>query len=99
MEAQSQNKKLEQVFEETAKTGTGSLGIGFRDMNSGETLFYNGDKVFPLASVYKIFILFELFRRQKLGAFSFSDRHTLPEKEKSIGSGILELIGEGASFP
>ena len=91
-------KKLQELFERTAQKGTGLLGIGFKDMNTGEEVYYNGDKVFPLASVYKIFVLCELFRMQKEGTFSFADRHTLLESEKSIGSGILELIGEGAVF-
>ena len=91
-------KKLESLFAETAKTGTGLLGIGFKDLQTGEELYYNGDSVFPLASVYKIFVLCELFRMEKAGTFSFADRHTLLESEKSIGSGILELIGEGAVF-
>ncbi|MBR5537154.1 MAG: serine hydrolase [Clostridia bacterium] len=89
-------EKLNQLFEETARKGTGLLGIGFKDLTTGEELYYNGDKVFPLASVYKIFVLCELFRRQKEGTFSFAERHTLLESEKRIGSGILELIGEGA---
>lgn len=91
-------EKLNQLFEKTAQKGTGLLGIGFKDMTSGEEVYYNGDKVFPLASVYKIFVLCELFRQQKAGTFSFDDRHTLLESEKSIGSGVLELIGEGAVF-
>ena len=91
-------RKLQELFERTAQKGTGLLGIGFKDMNTGEEVYYNGDKVFPLASVYKIFVLCELFRMQKEGTFSFADRHTLLESEKSIGSGILELIGEGAVF-
>jgi beta-lactamase class A len=86
--------QLKTLFEETAKTVTGPLGIGFKDLNSGETLFYNGDMVFPMASVYKIFVLCELFRKQKEGSFSFADRHTLLESDKRIGSGILELIGD-----
>lgn len=88
--------QLKTLFEETAKTVTGPLGIGFKDLNSGEELYYNGNMVFPMASVYKIFVLCELFRKHKEGTFSFADRHTLLESEKRIGSGILELIGEGA---
>ncbi len=91
-------EKLQKLFEETAKKGTGLLGIGFKDMTTGEEVYYNGDSIFPLASVYKIFVLCELFRMEKEGTFSFSDRHTLLESEKSIGSGILEMIGEGAVF-
>lgn len=88
--------QLKALFEEAAKTVTGPLCVGFKDLNSGEEMYCNGDKVFPTASVYKTFVLCELFRRQKEGTFSFADTHTLLESDKSIGSGILELIGEGA---
>lgn len=89
-------KQLEALFEETAKTVTGPLGIGFYDLETGAEVYYNGNMVFPMASVFKIFVLCELFRKQKAGTFSFADRHTLLESDKRIGSGILELIGEGA---
>lgn len=88
--------QLKTLFENAAKTVTGPLCIGFKDLNSGEEVYSNGDRVFPTASVYKTFVLCELFRRQKEGTFSFADKHTLLESDKSIGSGILEIIGEGA---
>ena len=89
-------EQLKALFEQAAKTVTGPLGVGFKDLNSGEAVYYNADKVFPTASVYKTFVLCELFRRQKAGTFSFEDKHTLLESDKSIGSGILELFQEGA---
>lgn len=91
-------KKLERLFSETAQKGTGLLGIGFKDLSTGDEVYFKGNTAFPMASVYKTFVLCELFRRQKEGTFSFEERHTLLESEKSIGSGILELIGEGAVF-
>lgn len=91
-------ERLNTLFAEAAKRGTGPLCVGFKDLNSGAEAYYNGDRVFPTASVYKTFVLCELFRRKKEGTFSFSDTHTLLERDKSIGSGILELIGEGAVF-
>ena len=91
-------QELLSLFKKTAQKATGPLGIGFKDLNSGRELYHNGSTVFPTASVYKIFLLCELFRQQKEGKFHFSDRHTLLDREKSIGSGILELIEEGAVF-
>ena len=89
-------EQLKTIFEESAKAGTGRLCVGFKDLVTGEEVYYNGDTVFPTASVYKTFVLCELFRREKEGTFSFSDTHTLLESDKRIVSGILELIGEGA---
>ena len=88
--------QLKTLFEEAGKTGTGQLCVGFKNLVTGEEVYYNGDTVFPTASVYKTFVLCELFRREKEGTFSFADTHTLLESDKSIGSGILELFGEGA---
>lgn len=90
--------QLKSLFEEAAKSVTGPLGVGFMDLVTGEEVYHCGDTIFPTASVYKIFVLCELFRQQKEGLFSFSERHSLTAKEKSVGSGILELIGEGAVF-
>ena len=91
-------EELLRLFEETAKKCTGPLGIGFKDLTTGEEVYYNADVVFPTASVYKAFVLCELFRQQKAGLLHLSDRHILKEEEKSIGSGILEMIDEGAAF-
>lgn len=91
-------EELLRLFEETAAKVTGPLGIGFKDLTTGEEVYYHGDTVFPTASVYKIFVLCELFRQQKEGLLHLSDRHILKEEEKSIGSGILEMIDQGAVF-
>lgn len=91
-------EELRQLFERTAQKCSGLLGVGFKDLTTGEEVYYNSETVFPTASVYKIFLLCELFRQQKAGLIRLSDRHTLREEEKSIGSGILEMIGEGAVF-
>lgn len=91
-------EELLRLFEETAKKGTGLLGIGFKNLQSGEEVYYNADTAFPTASVYKIFVLCELYRQQKGGLLHLSDRHILKEEEKSIGSGILEMIDAGAVF-
>ena len=91
-------ERIRSIIEQAAQQGTGLLGVGFKDLTTGEEVYLNGDTAFPTASVFKIFVLCELFRREKEGTFSFDQQHTLLNSEKSIGSGILELIGEGAVF-
>ncbi len=86
------------ALREAAAAGTGPLGLAFHDFTTGETVLHNGDRPFPMASVYKIFTLCELFRQQKEGLLSLEDRHVLLEREKRPGSGVLELVGEGAVF-
>ena len=91
-------EKLQQIAEAAEKTVSGPLGIGFKDLKTGEEFFFNGDFVFPTASVFKIFVLAEILLKQKKGLLSLHDRHTLRDSEKSIGSGILEMIEDGADL-
>ena len=92
------NERIRNVMEQAAGQVTGLLGVGFKDLTTGEEVYLNGNTAFPTASVFKIFVLCELFRREKEGTFSFSDRHTLLDCEKSIGSGILEKAEEGTVY-
>ena len=83
-------ERIRKVLDNAALQGTGLLGVGFHDLTTGEEIYLNGDTVFPTASVFKVFVLCDLFHREREGAFSFSEQHTLLEEEKSIGSGVLE---------
>ena len=89
---------IRQIIKEAAHKGTGLLGVGFKDLLTGEEIYLNGDTAFPTASVFKIFVLCELFRREQKGTFSFDEQHTLLNSEKSIGSGILEQAEEGTVY-
>ncbi len=89
---------IRQIIKKAAHKGTGLLGVGFKDLLTGEEIYLNGDTAFPTASVFKIFVLCELFRREQKGTFSFDEQHTLLNCEKSIGSGILEQAEEGTVY-
>ena len=91
-------ERIRNVIEQAAGQVSGLLGIGFKDLTTGEEVYLNGDTAFPTASVFKIFVLCELFRQEKEGTFSFADQHTLLNSEKSIGSGILEKAEEGTVY-
>jgi len=91
-------ERIRSIIEQAAQQGTGLLGVGFKDLTTGEEVYLNGDTAFPTASVFKIFVLCELFRREKEGTFSFDQQHTLLNSEKSIGSGTLEKAEEGTVY-
>ena len=91
-------KHIRQIITKAMQKGTGLLGVGFKDLATGEEIYLNGDTAFPTASVFKIFVLCELFRREQKGTFSFDEQHTLLNCEKSIGSGILEQAAEGTVY-
>lgn len=68
----------------------GVLGVTAIDLTSGRIIAYNGDMIFPTASVIKVPILIEMFRLARAGEFQMSDRITLEPGELVGGSGHLQ---------
>lgn len=89
---------IKNLFHQAQSKGTGRLSAGFMDLTTGETVYLNGDAPNPTASVYKIFVLCQLFYMQKERQLSFCHKHTLLEEEKSIGSGVLEKAEAGTEY-
>ena len=92
---QKVSQAVERVAEKHGGTVTSMLSVTFRDLRTQEEFYLNGDTAFPAASVFKIFLLAELFRQAEAGKFSLSDRIPLEDSEKSPGSGVLKELGEG----
>ena len=88
-------ERVVHVAAEFQKNSTAPLGFAFKDLKSGQIVSYHGDKPFPTASAYKIYILAELFRKVYAGECSLNDRYPLTAEVKSIGSGVLEQMDPG----
>ena len=71
------------------------LGVSVKHLGTGEEASYNGDEVFPTASVFKIPVIIELYRQVEAGKLSLDDRVVLKDLEKVPGSGILKELTEG----
>ena len=65
-----------------------------RDMNIPLVL-RNEQEIFPAASLIKLFILWELFRRHETGELDLSQRVTLKTQDKVAGFGVLKELGAG----
>lgn len=91
------DKILNKIKEKQAEV-TGSLGVSFYDLKVGEGCSLNGDKAYPSASVFKLFVLAELFRQIKNGKFSLNQRMILDEKYISVGSGVLRELNPGMNL-
>ncbi len=90
--------RIRQIMDDTLTRGTGLLGLGFYDLESGGSYYVNGDALFPTASVYKIFVLCELLRELKEGMLSPDMRIVLRDADKKGGSGILREVPEGTEY-
>lgn len=86
------------AIQTAAGSATGRLGVCFRDLQTGESCALHGDESFPSASVFKVFVLAELFRQREEGRFRLEDRYPLREEDKAEGSGVLRLIASGAQL-
>lgn len=69
----------------------GVVGIGVRDLTSGEEWFLNGDEVFPTASTIKVAILLELLHQSDQGRLTLGQE--LPIR-RSMVVGDRELLSD-----
>ena len=88
-------ERLRARLQELVTAFPGTMGVAVRDIASGQQISVNGDKLFPMASAYKIPILVEVFRQVEAGKFSLEDRIELTADDRTLGSGILTLMTPG----
>ena len=84
------------IAEEYQHKLTAPVAFLFRDLSTGETVSFHGEEPFPTASMYKLYILAELYRKAWAGECSLSDRIPLEDSHRSIGSGVLKNLQNGA---
>jgi len=88
-------KAIQEIATNLPCRTTAPIGFAFRDLQTGECISCNGDRPFPTASMYKLYILAELFRQTAEGKYRLSDRIPLTAERKSIGSGVLKNLDAG----
>lgn len=93
--ASSQLARLQARLQEMANAFPGVMGIAVRDLKTGEEVSINGDRLFPMASVYKIPIMVEVFRQIEAKKFSLDDRIEHGDDVRTLGSGVLTLLSNG----
>lgn len=71
------------------------VGVYLAQLNTGRTVEIRGEENFPLASVFKIGVLVELFRRIDAGEFSLQERWTVRPEMQSLESGVLMFLEAG----
>ena len=91
----TRSESILEIARQSAASSTGKLGFAFLDLTTGESCSLNGGDLFPAASVFKIYVLAELFRQIGDGRFKLSDRFPLKPEYKSEGSGLLYLMDDG----
>ncbi|MFN8443560.1 MAG: serine hydrolase [Caldilineaceae bacterium] len=85
----------DQIESIRAASGTTAFGVAIKHLESGEELYFDADRVFPLCSVFKTPVLCEAVRQIHEGRFRYEDRWTLTMGEKNLPSGILVYFQDG----
>jgi beta-lactamase class A len=67
----------------------GEIGIGYKHLESGDTFFYKGDTLFPMASTLKIPAAVQLLKRVDNGEVSLSEMIEIRKSDLHPGSGTI----------
>lgn len=74
MVQQGAESRLMAEFARFATLTDGTVGIAVRDLSTGETLAYNGDTLFPMASTYKVAVTGKILSLLDAGTLSLDER-------------------------
>lgn len=79
----------------TVKDVKGQLGLYIKHVESRKELAYEADKIFPLASVFKLGVMVETFRQVEEGSISLDERIELETRHYCVGEGVLQYMAPG----
>ena len=73
----------------------GVASVIVKDLDGGEKISFNEEIVFPAASIIKLSIIWELFKKIDSNKISWNDEVTMDETHKVKGFGILKELHSG----
>ncbi|MBI3964176.1 MAG: serine hydrolase [Chloroflexi bacterium] len=71
--------ELERVIRSALSGSRGTYGVAVKNLLTGERALYNAEEQIEAASLYKLPVLYEAFRQERLGAFDFDEKLTVSE--------------------
>ena len=82
-------RRLLSEIERLARNSGGTVGVGALHLESGRSVWLNGDERFPMASTYKVPIAVQLLTRVDNGEIALSDMVELEPADIHPGSGTI----------
>lgn len=73
-------------------------GIFIWDYNTGRYVDINANEVFPTASIIKLPVLFQMYRRVEKGLINLDEKLSVEDFYIAEGSGYLQYVTKGAKF-
>ena len=87
--------RLQSHVAELALSFPGTIGVYARNIETGAEISYKSDDKFPMASVYKIPIMVQVFREVDAGRLKLTDTIELTEADRRLGSGLFMYMTPG----
>ena len=84
-------ERLERQITRAIARYRGRVGVAIEHLESGARVAVNDAERFPLASVYKLPILVELWAQAQAGRLALTDRVELRPQDRHIGSGDISV--------
>ncbi len=84
--------RLRAQIERVIRRADGQVGIAIKHLESGQELSINGDKLFPMASAFKVPVLVELLYQVKEGKYKLEDEIAVQKSDQHVGSGMLSSL-------
>ena len=96
----SQTGPLRQEIENIVKTKQADVGVAIYGLGNGDTLTLNGNKHYPMQSVFKFHIALAVLSRIDKGGFSFDQKIEIAKKDLLPGlySPIRDKYPNGATL-
>ena len=94
----SQPETLSAQLETQVAAFPGVAGVAAHNLTTGAEVRLHDTTSFPTASMIKIPVLFELFRRCATGEAQLGERLTLRDADRTLGSGLLVDFDAGAAL-
>ncbi len=90
---------LQQSVQRASALPGGTTAVVVRDLNGSSTADVNGDRVFPSASLFKLPIMVEVLKQERLKRLNPDDLLQITPDEWTGGSGVLQArVGERLSI-
>ncbi|WP_232699958.1 serine hydrolase [Brevibacillus daliensis] len=86
---------LKQKLESVIQGASGTFGVAVKHLQTNETATINGERLFQLASTFKIPILATLYRDVQEGKISLTQRIKITEEDLVPGSGVIQQLDSG----
>lgn len=92
----SGDQQAQQEVEQIIAGIDGSMGVAAWPVGQPErSISVNGDTLYPTASVFKIPILYSLYRMTDRGEVDLDERITIEDSHRTPGSGVLQHLQPG----